>query len=59
MDASTQEGTIDRKHWDITNKILHAFYKRVYHSLGYGFLEVTAQPDSAFSTCQNRTSQRQ
>jgi len=29
----------ERKHWDITEKILRAFFKKVYHSLGYGFLE--------------------
>jgi GxxExxY protein len=27
------------KHSDITDKILHAFYKVVYPELGYGFLE--------------------
>ncbi len=27
------------KHSDITDKILHAFYKVVYPQLGYGFLE--------------------
>jgi GxxExxY protein len=27
------------KHKDITDKILHAFYKVVYPQLGYGFLE--------------------
>ena len=27
------------KHSDITSKILHAFFKKVYHRLGYGFLE--------------------
>jgi GxxExxY protein len=27
------------KHLDITDKILQAFYKRVYAQLGYGFLE--------------------
>ena len=27
------------KHGDITSKILHAFFKKVYHQLGYGFLE--------------------
>ena len=27
------------KHSEITDKILHAFYKRVYPALGYGFLE--------------------
>lgn len=27
------------KHGDITDKILHAFYKVVYPQLGYGFLE--------------------
>jgi GxxExxY protein len=27
------------KHAEITNKILHVFFKKVYHQLGYGFLE--------------------
>ena len=27
------------KHSEITDKILHAFYKVVYPQLGYGFLE--------------------
>lgn len=27
------------KYADITDKILHAFFKKVYHRLGYGFLE--------------------
>ena len=27
------------KHQDVTDKILHAFYKIVYPQLGYGFLE--------------------
>jgi len=27
------------KHADLTDKILRAFYKKVYHQLGYGFLE--------------------
>lgn len=27
------------KHADITSRILHAFFKKVYHRLGYGFLE--------------------
>ena len=27
------------KHGDITSKILHVFFKKVYHQLGYGFLE--------------------
>jgi len=27
------------KHGDITSRILHAFFKKVYHQLGYGFLE--------------------
>jgi len=27
------------KHSDITDKILHVFFKKVYHQLGYGFLE--------------------
>ncbi|MBV6397232.1 MAG: hypothetical protein HFACDABA_02840 [Anaerolineales bacterium] len=30
---------IDLKHRDITDKILHAFFKVVYPRLGYGFLE--------------------
>ncbi|MEW5938900.1 MAG: GxxExxY protein [Chloroflexota bacterium] len=30
---------IDLKHKDITDKILHAFFKVVYPQLGYGFLE--------------------
>lgn len=33
----TVEGQI--KNADITDKILLAFYKKVYHRLGYGFLE--------------------
>ena len=27
------------KHSDVTSKILQAFFKKVYHQLGYGFLE--------------------
>jgi len=27
------------KHKEITDKVLHAFFKRVYSTLGYGFLE--------------------
>lgn len=27
------------KHKEITDKILYAFFKKVYHQLGYGFLE--------------------
>ena len=30
---------IDLKHREITDKILHAFFKVVYPKLGYGFLE--------------------
>jgi GxxExxY protein len=30
---------IELKHKDITDKILHAFFKVVYPQLGYGFLE--------------------
>jgi len=30
---------IELKHKDITDKILHVFYKVVYPTLGYGFLE--------------------
>lgn len=33
------EENIRLKHRDITGTILHAFYKRVYAKLGYGFLE--------------------
>ncbi|WP_420628669.1 GxxExxY protein [Candidatus Leptofilum sp.] len=33
------ESNIRLKHRDITGAILHAFYKRVYAKLGYGFLE--------------------
>ena len=32
-------GQTDLKYRDITDKILHAFYKIVYPQLGYGFLE--------------------
>jgi GxxExxY protein len=31
--------SVDPKYKDITDKILHAFYKTVYPQLGYGFLE--------------------
>ncbi len=27
------------RHQDVTDRILHAFYKKVYHQLGHGFLE--------------------
>jgi len=30
---------VELKHRDVTEKILHAFYKVVYPQLGYGFLE--------------------
>jgi GxxExxY protein len=30
---------VELKHKDVTEKILHAFYKVVYPQLGYGFLE--------------------
>jgi GxxExxY protein len=33
------EGKTILKHSEITDKILHAFYKVVYPQLGYGFLE--------------------
>ncbi len=33
------EGQTILKHGEITDKILHAFYKVVYPQLGYGFLE--------------------
>lgn len=31
--------SVELKHKDVTNKILHAFFKIVYPQLGYGFLE--------------------
>ena len=31
--------TVELKHKDVTDKILHAFFKIVYPQLGYGFLE--------------------
>lgn len=36
------------KHEDITEKILHAFFKRVYHGLGHGFLERVYENAMAF-----------
>ena len=33
------QNQIDLKHKDITDKILHAFFKVLYPQLGYGFLE--------------------
>lgn len=33
------QNQIDLKHKEITDKILHAFFKVVYPQLGYGFLE--------------------
>ncbi len=36
---SRQPFTTMLKHADVTDKILHAFYKVVYPELGYGFLE--------------------
>jgi GxxExxY protein len=32
-------GKVELKHKEITDKILHAFFKIVYPQLGYGFLE--------------------
>ncbi len=32
-------GHVELKHADVTDKILHAFFKIVYPQLGYGFLE--------------------
>jgi GxxExxY protein len=34
-----RDGLENLKHKDITDKILHAFFKIVYPALGYGFLE--------------------
>jgi hypothetical protein len=33
------EKPVPLKHKDLTDKILHAFFKVVYAELGYGFLE--------------------
>lgn len=33
------DNPVDLKHKDVTEKILHAFYKIVYPQLGHGFLE--------------------
>jgi len=33
------DNQVELQHKEITNKILHAFYKIVYAQLGYGFLE--------------------
>lgn len=33
------DSQVELKHKDVTEKILHAFYKIVYPQLGYGFLE--------------------
>ncbi len=30
---------LELRHSDITSKILHAYFKKVYQELGYGFLE--------------------
>lgn len=41
MDAEVfvMNNQVDLKHKDVTETILHAFYKIVYPQLGYGFLE--------------------
>jgi GxxExxY protein len=41
MDAEVfmVDNQVELKHKDVTEKILHAFYKIVYPQLGYGFLE--------------------
>ena len=31
--------SVELKHADLTDRILHAFYKKVYPQMGYGFLE--------------------
>lgn len=38
-DLNMIDGQIKLKHSEITDQILHAFYKVVYPQLGYGFLE--------------------
>jgi hypothetical protein len=40
---------IELKHRDITDKILHAYFKIVYPQLGFGFLEKVYEKISAFS----------
>ena len=37
--SKTNNGQFELKHKEITDKILHAFFKVVYPKLGYGFLE--------------------
>jgi GxxExxY protein len=36
------------KHSEITGKILHVFFKKVFHALGYGFLEKVYENAMAF-----------
>jgi GxxExxY protein len=40
------------KYSDITDKILHAFFKVVYPQLGYGFLEKVYENALALTLCQ-------
>jgi GxxExxY protein len=39
LEENVSDQGIDLRHGKITDAILHAFYKRVYTDLGYGFLE--------------------
>jgi GxxExxY protein len=40
------------KHADVTDKILHAFFKKVYPKLGYGFLEKVYENALALELCR-------
>jgi GxxExxY protein len=42
---------IELKHKDITDKILHAFFKLVYPQLGYGFLEKVYENALVIALC--------
>jgi GxxExxY protein len=39
MDKKMENAKVELKHREVTDKILHAFFKIVYPQLGYGFLE--------------------
>jgi GxxExxY protein len=39
MDVNIGAKNVGLKHQEVTNKILHAFFKVVYLQLGYGFME--------------------
>ena len=46
------DNPVDLKHKDVTEKILHAFYKIVYPQLGYGFLEKVYENAMAIALLQ-------